>query len=232
MSDLPRDHGDDEADADDAESTLSRRAGRAAARHVVPSRVQTFGLILFLMTLSMLFGATMLLFVILRYRAQEHQPLGALRDAVTNYKLFASTAIVLAASLTVHMAVLRVRRERQQSFIRWLAVTDLLALAFLAVQTPAMIELLRSQPPVPADAPTLAAGGQPATQLYTLMFVLVLLHAAHVLGGVIYFSIVTSRALAGYYDHEYYAGVRNAAMYWHFLDVVWLTMFGIFLFLG
>ena len=70
------------------------------------------------------------------------------------------------------------------------------------------------------------------TQLYKLLFILVLLHAAHVAGGVIYFAAVTRRALDGYNDHEYYTGVRNAAMYWHFLDVVWLCMFGTFLYLG
>ena len=37
--------------------------------HVVPARVQTFGMILFLITLTMLFGSTMLLYVILRLRA-------------------------------------------------------------------------------------------------------------------------------------------------------------------
>ena len=201
-------------------------------RHHVPPRVQTFGMVLFLLTLTMLFCATMLLFVVLRHRAADQHPLGSLRDAVTNFKLYTSTAIVLAASLTIHMALLRVRRQQHTPFIRWLMATDALALAFLLVQTPAMIELLRAQPPIPPETPTLAAGGSPVTQLYKLLFILVLLHAAHVAGGVIYFAAVTRRALAGYYDHEYYTGVRNAAMYWHFLDVVWLTMFGMFLYLG
>ena len=200
--------------------------------HVVPARVQTFGMILFLITLTMLFGSTMLLYVVLRLRAGDAEPMGALRGNLTNPKLFTSTLIVLAASLTIHLAVLRIRRERFESFFRWLIVTDLLALAFLAVQTPAMIQLLSSQPPIPPETPTLAAGGSPVTQLYKLLFVLVLIHALHVLGGVIYLAVVTRRAVAGVYDHEHYTGVRHAAMYWHFLDLVWLTMFGTFLFLG
>lgn len=200
--------------------------------HIVPARVQTFGMIVFLLTLTMLFGATMLLFVVLRTKAQDQQPLGLLRDALTNGKLYTSTAIVLMASFTIHMAVVRVRREKHRSFFRWLLLTDVLALAFLAVQTPAMIELLRSQPPVPADAPTLSAGGSPVTQLYKLLFLLVLVHALHVAGGVIYFAAVTRRALRGHYDHEHNTGVRHAAMYWHFLDVVWLCMYGTFLYLG
>src|SRR5687767_5674263 len=112
--------------------------------HDVPVRVQTFGMILFLVTLTILFGATMLLYVILRVRAGDASPLGALRDDLTNPKLFLSTLIVLAASLTIHMAVLRIRGHRPGAFFRWLIATDVLALAFLAVQTPAMIQLLGS----------------------------------------------------------------------------------------
>jgi heme/copper-type cytochrome/quinol oxidase subunit 3 len=200
--------------------------------HAVPVRVQTFGMVLFLVTLTMLFGSTMLLYVILRLRAGDATPPGALRGGLVNPKLFLSTLIVLAASLTIHMAVLRIRRHQLPSFFRWLIATDLLAVAFLAVQTPAMIQILGSQPEIPPDTPSLAAGGNPVTQLYKLLFVLVAIHALHVLGGVIYLWVVTRRALAGVYDHEYYTGVHHAALYWHFLDVVWLTMFGMFLVLG
>lgn len=232
MSDVPRDAESAGPDPRDSRGLDYPRPARSGERHIVPPRVQTFGMVLFLLTLTMLFGATMLLFIVLRLRAAEQHPLGSLRDAVTNFKLYTSTAIVLAASLTIHAALVNVRRERQGAFLKWLFVSSGLALLFLAVQTPAMIELLRSQPPVPPDALTLAAGGAPVTQLYKLLFVLVLLHALHVVGGVIYFVVVTRRATAGYYDHEYYGGVRNAAMYWHFLDIVWLTMFGMFVLLG
>src|SRR5688572_29127375 len=217
-----------EAPGDDAmrkrPSPLALASGEERV-HVVPARVHTFGMILFLVTLTMLFGATMLLYVILRYRAEPAHPLGSLRDALTNAKLYASTSIVLLASLSIHMAVLRIRRERWNAFFRWLLLTDVLAVAFLAVQTPAMVQLLMSQPPIPPETPTLAAGGTPVTQLYKLLFVLVLLHALHVAGGVIYLAVVTRRALRGVYDHEHYTGVRHAAMYWHFLDGVWLVMF-------
>jgi len=48
----------------------------------------------------------------------------------------------------------------------------------------------------------------------------------HVVGGLIYLMMVLLKAYAGRYDHERYTGVRHAAMYWHFLDIVWLVMFG------
>jgi cytochrome c oxidase subunit 3 len=44
--------------------------------------------------------------------------------------------------------------------------------------------------------------------------------------------IVNIRAAMGKYDHESNMGVRHAALYWHFLDAVWLVMLTMFLVTG
>ena len=64
------------------------------------------------------------------------------------------------------------------------------------------------------------------------MFVLVLLHALHVLGGMVVLIRVVVRGRNGVYDHEHYQPIRHTAMYWHFLDFVWLVMFFTFLATG
>jgi heme/copper-type cytochrome/quinol oxidase subunit 3 len=51
------------------------------------------------------------------------------------------------------------------------------------------------------------------------------LHALHVIGGMVLLGAVTAKAFAGRYSATYHPGVTYAAMYWHFLDVVWLVMF-------
>ena len=62
-----------------------------------------------------------------------------------------------------------------------------------------------------------------------LLFMLILLHALHFVGGMVALTIVTVRSLAGRYDHEYHGGVKLCAVYWRFLDVVWIALFGSFL---
>ena len=57
-----------------------------------------------------------------------------------------------------------------------------------------------------------------------MTFVLAMLHALHVVGGMIGMGIVFVRAWQGRYDHESYFAIRFSALYWHFLDVVWLLM--------
>jgi cytochrome c oxidase subunit III len=68
-----------------------------------------------------------------------------------------------------------------------------------------------------------------AGRIEGLLFLLILLHAVHFVAGMIGLTIVTYRGLAGRYDHEYHAGVRLCAVYWRFLDVVWIALFGAFL---
>ena len=197
--------------------------------HVVSARTQTFGMYVFLVGLAILFFSGMVGYAFIRLAGTGMPDAGALRPALENPLLFTSTALVLLASLAIHVAVLRVRRERRRSFLTWLILCDVLALAFVAVQTPAMIGLLGLDP---GAGPALGTSGVRATRAYGLIFFFVLIHAAHVLGGIIYLAFVTQRAFAGRYDHEHTVGVRHAALYWHFLDVVWLLMFGTFLVVG
>ena len=201
------------------------------ARQAVPARAQTFGMLLFLAGLAVLFASSMLLYAIVRFQASDDLPLGGFRDAMGDWKLFASTAVVLLASLTIHRAMANVRRERQGRFRGWLWATNVLAVLFLVIQAPAMAGLLGLDPGA-GDAREAAMVGPRPTRVYSFLFVLVLLHALHVVGGVVYLAVVTIKAYRGHYDHEHSVGVRHAALYWHFLDVVWLTMFGTFVLLG
>ena len=230
MSDDTADDG--RGDAGEAGATAPRQGRRIFNDdrvHVVPARVQTFGMRVLLVTLSILFASGMIGYIFIRLRGAGMPAPGALRGEIAHPLLFVSTTIVLMASITIHLALVNIRHERPTSFLRWLLVTDFLALAFLAIQTPAMYALLTSDT---GEGKSLLAPAIRDTRLYGLLFFFVLIHAAHVVGGLVYLVVVTSRAIAGHYDHEHVVGVRHAAMYWHFLDLVWLAMFGTFLVLG
>jgi cytochrome c oxidase subunit 3 len=184
-----------------------------------PRGLQTVGMLLILATLFMLFASCMLAYVFIRIYSPHPAAAHSLR---LPQLLWVSTAMMLGVSICFHGAVKSVRRERQIMVRRWLLLALLCAIAFLAIQTPALLELLQRH---------FAMRSQNVT-IYGLIFVLVLLHAAHVLGGMIGLGVVVHHAYKGMYDHEHYFGLSNAAMYWHFLDAVWLVMFSIFWFLG
>ena len=174
---------------------------------------------LFLASLTMLFVAGMMGYVVIRLRMEKHTPLGTLSIPKM---LWVSTALVMAASYTIHMALTAVRFENQSAFKRLMKATTVLACLFVLVQVPALAQVLRSHD----------IAQQQGVGLYGLVFFLILLHAAHVLGGILSLFIVTANASKGLYDHESHAPIRYAAMYWHFLDAVWLIMFSLMLAMG
>lgn len=191
----------------------------AKTQHV-PAAARTIGMWLFLAALTMLFAATMLGYVIVRTRSQHGPPLHTL---TLPRELWLSTFFILLSSVSIQAALSAVRRERQNPLRRHLAVTCVFAALFLIFQTPAMVTLITQHR-------RLAAATN--VQMYGLVFFLVLIHALHVVGGVVALAITTWNAKQGKYDHEHYGGVRYTAMYWHFLDVVWMVMFGIMLIAG
>lgn len=208
--------------------------------HVVPAGTREFGMYLFLASLAVLFAASMVAYVIMRIlislnrgagdeaipgglneidRVAPTVELGALSFP---WPLFLSTPVILLASFTIHLAVKAVERERQARFRQMLTATVLLSGLFILIQTPAMIYLLLDR------QEALSQGGL-GGPLNALLFFLILLHALHVIGGIAPLLNITRNAYRGRYDHEHHGPVRSLAQYWHFLDLVWIVMFGIFL---
>ena len=208
--------------------------------HFVPRRANSIGMLLFLAALAMLFFASIFGYVLIRVMTPEVK-FGEIDLPST---LWISTALMLASSYTIHRALGAIRRERHELFRTYLTTTILFAGIFCAIQTPAMIDLLKQHETVtrswqqqreaaPVALPTHTPGsdyderipGQRSVPFYALVMVLILIHALHVVGGMAALGLVAYNAYHGRYDHEHYTGVSNCVLYWHFLDVVWIVMF-------
>jgi heme/copper-type cytochrome/quinol oxidase subunit 3 len=181
---------------------------------------------LFLASLGMLFVSGMLLYVLFRSGAFGRVTIAPI---VLPPGTWVSTLVLIAGSVTIHRAVVNIRRDRFGAFRAWLNATTALAAAFLAIQFPCLWEILGSYRATQSHLMATHLPGQfMPMPMDGLVFCLILLHALHVVGGIIAMSLVTANALRGRYDHESYMGVANAALYWHFLDVVWIVMFLVF----
>lgn len=181
-----------------------------------PAGTGIFGLFLFLLSLGVLFVASMVGYIIIRTTGTHAPAAGTLHVAAG---FWISTAIMIVSSVTMHMAVGAIRRGNATTFKTAIILTALLAVAFLMVQAPNVYQLYRTHEASRADN----------VFLYGLAMLLIALHAAHVLGGLVPLGLVTAHALTGRYDADHHEGVRQCAMYWHFLDGVWVVMFAMFL---
>lgn len=197
-----------------------------SAPHTPPGTGKV-GMLFFLAGLAMLFAAGMLAYALIRAGGEDAPPPGSIHIPPL---LWVSTVIILISSVTIQHAVVCVQWEQQRHFRISMLATLGLAFLFIAVQLPSLIELIdRHREMVHGSAAAVAATGR---SMYGLIFVLLVLHGLHVLGGLVPLSAVTLKALLGRYDHEQHRAVSHIAMYWHFLGGVWLVMFVLLLVLS
>ena len=66
----------------------------------------------------------------------------------------------------------------------------------------------------------------------TTFYSLVGLHATHVVVGLVMLSLVLAIALAGKIQAEHAKRIKVLALYWHFVDAVWVVVFTVVYILG
>jgi cytochrome o ubiquinol oxidase subunit 3 len=77
-----------------------------------------------------------------------------------------------------------------------------------------------------------AAGGPPTRSGYlSALWSLVGLHGLHVTGGIIWCLVIVVGVLVRGVDRRWKLALLRWAVFWHFLDVVWIFIFS-FVFLG
>ncbi|WP_436297906.1 cytochrome c oxidase subunit 3 [Stieleria mannarensis] len=165
---------------------------------------------LFLLSLLVFFVATLLLYALYAI-SRSDDPLKLVPLPKT---FLVSTVCLIVISFLVHAATRTVRRDRFRTTGWLLGISTAAAVVFTVVQCLAMTEILLG--PATFQGPGRGVAG--------MVVVLAILHALHVLGGIIALGIVAARSAIGLYDHERHWPVDFAAHYWHFLDLVWLCM--------
>jgi heme/copper-type cytochrome/quinol oxidase subunit 3 len=122
----------------------------------------------------------------------------------------ANTLVLLASSLTVHLAVQAIRRGDTRRLTQWIGVTSMLGVGFLAGQITEFARL---------------GGWQPGNGSYRALFdSVVVLHGAHVIGGICLLLFVFAGAIAGRFSRAEHTAVSGTELYWHFVTAAWLLM--------
>lgn len=174
------------------------------------------GMWLFLTALAMLFVGGLLGYAVIW---EQTQPWPKQIPRLPN-SLWLSTALLAISSLTMHLAMRGAREDRRRLLCGGMLLTTYLGIAFLLIQSYAWIAWLE---------PVSHQWNKSNDYRFALagFFVLTGLHALHVIGGLVPLIISTRHAFLGLYSPENHAGLRYAAMYWHFLDGVWVVLFGV-----
>jgi cytochrome c oxidase subunit 3 len=130
-----------------------------------------------------------------------------------------NTVILLSSGVTCHFASDALTHgNRRRFFTLWIA-TIVLGFGFEAGQLYEFIQAF-------GRGLTLTAN-----TFASAFFTMTGFHGAHVLGGLILILIILYRASKGQFSPQNHVGVAAVTLYWHFVDVVWIFLFGI-LYLG
>lgn len=132
-----------------------------------------------------------------------------------------STAIILASSLTVQMALRSFRQREMRQYRILIALTFLLGILFVVLQWFGFKELWEQNIRFKGSA----GAGQ-------FLYVIFGLHALHVIGGVITLLVMFFKAFFGKIKLYSSVPVEVAATYWHFVDILWIYLLIFFLIIG
>jgi heme/copper-type cytochrome/quinol oxidase subunit 3 len=166
------------------------------------------GMILFLISEAFLFGALFWAYYYLRHYAVMWPPPGVELDRTL---AIANTVILLSSSVTMWLAGRAIRKDSRRGLARGIAATALLGAAFIGIT---IREWLHE-------------GFQPWSHAYgSIFFTLTGFHALHVLAGVLLLTGLLIRALRGRYASRSFVGIEVGSLYWHFVDFIWLFVFG------
>jgi cytochrome c oxidase subunit 3 len=168
----------------------------------------TLGMLLFIISEVMIFGAFFTAYFFIRVVTND--PLPAPGTTLPEAVAGINTAILLSSSLTIHWALTGIKRGNRFALKAGMVTTFLLGLTFLTVQINEYIHI--------GFAPHDSAQ---ATDFYALTG----LHGAHVFIGLCLLLMVTVRAFRGHYSAERHQGMEVPGIYWHFVDIMWVVVY-------
>jgi cytochrome c oxidase subunit 3 len=164
---------------------------------------------------TMTFGAMITVFL---FRSQGDSFWGHI---AIPWVLWLSTAVLIASSLTLEVARRKLAARDQQTAYQSLARTCGLALAFLACQVTAWLQVLHSGIPL---------AGNPHSWF---IFLFTALHGLHILvglGGLVYLLLRTREPASGpKYQMKTRVVANGVSLYWHYLDFLWIVLFALLL---
>ena len=132
---------------------------------------------------------------------------------------FFNTIWLLSSGVTCHFALDGLAHDRRRQFFILQIATIILGVIFEGGQLYEFINAFNRGLNLTANS------------FASAFFTMTGFHGAHVLGGLILLTLILYRAARGQFDSRNHVGPAAVTLYWHFVDVVWIFLFGI-LYLG
>ena len=130
--------------------------------------------------------------------------------------LYWSTLVIILSSITFIFAKKSIEKDNRKNGTLFLMATLLLGIIFVVLQFQSFAEII-------------SAGyyftGSESTITTSFIYVVVLVHLAHLLAGLIVLLVVIYNHFKQRYHSGQMLGMELGATFWHFLDILWVYLF-------
>lgn len=137
--------------------------------------------------------------------------LGSTRPDVSQLLGLGVTSVLLVSSFFMNRGEMAIVHGDEKAFLRNTLITIVLGTLFLI----GVVGVEWQIAPFSADESAVAS----------IFYTMTGFHALHVLSGVIFLLIVYRNGRKGLYNQDRHFPVEAAAIYWHFVDVVWVFFY-------
>ncbi len=189
-------------------STVAVPEGTSAQREMSGP---VLGMVLFVASEAMFFGAFFAGYFTIKDNAKVWPPPGIPHLKIDIATIL--TIILVASSVVIQLSLRSIRKGVERRARLLLGITIALGITFLLLQL--------------YDYSQLGFGLKDGT-FGTLFYVMTGIHMAHVFGGVVFLALVFSQAMGGALTPSNHDSLAAGAIYWDFVDVVWLLLFTTF----
>ncbi|HEY9844779.1 MAG TPA: heme-copper oxidase subunit III [Candidatus Caenarcaniphilales bacterium] len=179
------------------------------AAHEEHPDLRMFGVMVFLVSESMLFLGLFIAYLTFRAVAPTWPPTGT--PELERLLPGINTIILLSSSLVIHRADTAIKKNDVSGMQLWFGLTALMGAIFLGGQLYEYSNL---------------EFGLKSNLFASAFYLLTGFHGLHVFVGLIFMSAVLWRSRkSGFYSSTSHFGVEATELYWHFVDGVWVILF-------
>jgi cytochrome c oxidase subunit 3 len=143
-----------------------------------------------------------------------------LKDFQLPTAFFYSTVVIIGCSVTFHLAKKAIQKDNQKATTSFLLATLALGILFVILQFVGFGQIV---------ANGYYFTGAESSITTTFLYIVTVVHLLHLAGGLIALLIIIYKQLKHKYNSTQTLGIELGAMYWHFLDLLWVYLF-LFLF--
>lgn len=163
-----------------------------------------------MVSMTMMFAGLTSAFVVSKSRADW------LKDFQLPTAFYYSTIAIIGCSITFHLAKKAIQKGKQGTTTAFLLSTLALGVLFVILQFVGFGQIV---------ANGYYFTGSESSITTTFLYIVTVVHLIHLAGGLISLLIIIYNHFKQKYNSTQTLGIELGAMYWHFLDFLWVYLF-------